>query len=64
MSLDRAIEYGKEHRTPYRRSKAFDRSCRNHGGCPYCENNRKYGQRKREAEADVQMRSSLDGLDG
>lgn len=40
MSLDRAIKSGKEHRKPYRGSKRADRSCRNHGGCSYCERNR------------------------
>ena len=40
MSLDKAIEHGKEHREPYHGSKAFDKSCRNHGGCPACENDR------------------------
>ena len=42
MSLDKAIEYGKEKRKPYRGSKAIDPSCRNHGGCPWCERNRKH----------------------
>ena len=42
MSLDKAIEHGKEHRKPYYGSKAFDPSCRNHGGCPWCEENRKH----------------------
>lgn len=41
MSLKRAIASGKEHRKPYRGSKSFDKSCRNHGGCPWCEENRK-----------------------
>jgi hypothetical protein len=40
MSLDKAIEHGKEKRKPYRKSKAIDPSCRNHGGCPRCEANR------------------------
>jgi hypothetical protein len=40
MSLDKAIKYGKEKREQYRRSKAFDQSCRNHGSCGYCEGNR------------------------
>ena len=40
MSLDKAIQYGKEKRVQYRRSLAFDRSCRNHGNCGYCESNR------------------------
>lgn len=42
MSLDKAIEHGKEKRKPYRGSKAFDYTCRNHGGCPWCEENRKH----------------------
>lgn len=42
MSLNKAIESGKEHRKPYYGSKSFDRTCRNHGGCPWCEENRKY----------------------
>ena len=42
MSLDKAILHGKEKRQEYqgRTSKRFDRSCRNHGNCRYCENNR------------------------
>lgn len=46
MSLDKSIEHGKEHRKPYRGSKAIDPSCRNHGGCPWCEGNRLYRTKK------------------
>ena len=42
MSLDKAIKHGKEHRKPYTGSKAIDGTCRNHGGCPWCEENRKH----------------------
>ena len=42
MSLDRAIEHGKEYRKEYRGSKAIDKTCRNHGGCEWCEENRKH----------------------
>ena len=42
MSLDKAIEHGKEHRKEYRGSKAKDKTCRNHGGCEWCEENRKH----------------------
>ena len=42
MSLNKAISHKKEHRKGYTRSKAIARSCRNHGGCPWCEENRKY----------------------
>ena len=48
MSLDKAITHGKEHRKPYRGAKAIDRTCRNHGGCPWCEENRKHKYRKAE----------------
>ena len=41
MSLDKAIEHGKEHRKQYRqRCKLIDPSCRNHGGCDWCLGNR------------------------
>jgi hypothetical protein len=42
MALTKAILKGSEHRKPYKGSKAIDPSCRNHGGCPWCEENRKY----------------------
>lgn len=42
MSLDKAIAHGKEFRKPYTGSKRFDRSCRNHGGCSFCEGNRRF----------------------
>lgn len=38
--LDKAIAHGKEKRKQYSGSKAVDRSCRNHGDCPDCHNNR------------------------
>lgn len=42
MALDQAIKHGKEKRKPYRKSKAVDPSCRNHGSCPWCLGNRKH----------------------
>ena len=47
MSLDKAIAHGKEKRKPYRKSKAFDVTCRNHGSCAYCRGNRIHNDRKR-----------------
>ena len=47
MSLDKAIKFGKEKRKPYRKAKAIDQSCRNHGSCKWCEENRTYKNRKR-----------------
>lgn len=46
MSLDKAIESGKEHRKHYRGSKRVDRTCRNHGSCDYCKGNRLYSTKK------------------
>lgn len=48
MSLDKAICYNKEHRKPYYGSKAIDKTCRNHGSCLWCEENRKYKYIKKE----------------
>jgi hypothetical protein len=54
MSLDKAIEHGHEHRKPYTKAKKFDRTCRNHGSCNWCRDDRTYKFRKREmAEDDI-----------
>ena len=47
---------GKEHRKPYRGGKAIDKTCRNHGGCPACEGNRKYSDTKRRQSADEKLK--------
>lgn len=47
MALDKAIEHGKEKRKKYYGSKAIDHTCRNHGTCTYCTNNRLYKNKKR-----------------
>lgn len=50
MSLDKAIAHGKEKRKPYRGAKAVDATCRNHGLCKLCEENRRHKMRdKKEA---------------
>lgn len=48
MSLDKAIKHGKEHRRQYRGAKAVDKTCRNHGSCPWCQGTIKYKKRKEE----------------
>ncbi len=40
MAFDNFYPNRKDWREPYRRSKAFDVTCRNHGACEYCRNNR------------------------
>lgn len=42
MSLMKSIVSGKEHRHPYYGGKAISKRCRNHGGCAWREENRKY----------------------
>lgn len=51
MSLDKSIKSGKEKRKEYKKSKSFDRTCRNHGSCGYCERDRTHGNKKRELAA-------------
>lgn len=46
--LDKAIEHKKEHRKPFYGSKAVDRTCRNHGSCSWCLNNRMHSRKKVE----------------
>lgn len=43
---------------PYTGSKQFDRTCRSHGDCPWCQNNRRYAQRK----ADEAYKDQLEEL--
>lgn len=45
--MDKAIEHGKEKRKPYYKSGRFDPTCRPHGGCPYCYNNRMHRHKKK-----------------
>ena len=60
MSLDKAIEHGKEHRKPYTGSKAIDKSCRNHGSCGWCKENRLYSSLKAEEAMKERERDSED----
>lgn len=58
MSLDKAIDHGKEHRKQYIDSRRFDRACRAHGTCAWCVENRRFKFRDKhpageEAENDV-----------
>lgn len=56
MSMDKAIQHGKEYRKPYHGAKAVDSTCRNHGSCPYCEGNRMYHNKKELERTDSEMR--------
>lgn len=48
MGLEKAIQHGKEHRKPYRKSKSVDKTCRNHGRCPWCQGNRSHSTKVRK----------------
>ena len=39
---------------PYRKSRRFDKSCRCHGGCPYCLENRMHQQRKEQERMKIE----------
>lgn len=54
MSLEKAIKHGKEKRKRYYNSGDFDHTCRPHGGCPYCEGNRKFADKKARLKADTE----------
>ena len=53
MSLDKAIQYGKEHRKPYRGAKAIDCTCRNNGTCEHCKNNRLHQANKEKSRLSI-----------
>ena len=59
MSFLKAIESGKEHRKSYRGSKVFDKTCRNHGSCPYCKGNRLHNGTKRKKNAELSINEFL-----
>ena len=56
MTLDKAIEHGKEKRKPYRGAKAVDRSCRNHGNDDWSKSDRLYKNIKRLQRMDDKMK--------
>ena len=37
----------RSYKKPLTKSKAFDKTCRNHGSCAYCRNNRMYNTLKK-----------------
>lgn len=49
--LDKAIASGKEHRKMYYGSKAADRTCRCHGSCLWCRENRLANTKRRNEKA-------------
>jgi hypothetical protein len=60
MSLDKSIRHRKEHRKPYRGSKRFDSTCRNHGSCPYCAEGRHYQYKKEIQGTEDELKEYLE----
>lgn len=58
MSLDQAINHGKEKRKPYRGAKACDPWCRNHGYCWICRHNRLHKERILKEEIEHMKKAS------
>lgn len=58
MSLNKAILHGKENRKPYRKSKIFDKTCRNHGSCPYCRDNRLHNRYKADEDSKLKIKEA------
>lgn len=56
MGLNKSIQSGKSHRKPYHGAKAVDSTCRNHGSCEWCEENRTHKNDKRELVAEQELR--------
>ena len=61
MALDKEIKSGKENRKPYRKSKAIDCTCRNHGSCPWCKENRLHKGRDKLKDNPKEWREVTDG---
>lgn len=60
MSLDKAIQHGKEKRKPYRGAKAVDPSCRNHGSCDWSKRDRLHSREVAELDAKQQIKEIKD----
>lgn len=56
MSLDKAIEHGKEKRKPYYRAGKYDPTCRPNGGCSWCKNNRHHKNKKKECACKEELK--------
>lgn len=59
MGFDNHYPNRKDWRKPYRKAARFDRSCRPHGGCGYCEDNRLYTNKKRLLIANESLKDFL-----
>lgn len=56
MSFDKDYPNRKDIRKPYRDSRRFDTTCRNHGSCPSCDKKRKYKWKKQTIRTDDELK--------
>ena len=57
MSLDKAIKHHKEKRKEYKKlCEQIDKSCRCHGGCDYCLDNRMYQYSKEKERTEEEIK--------
>ena len=59
MAFDKEYKNRKDWRKQYHGAKSFDRTCRCHCGCPYCESNRSHKNDVRKASADEDIKDLL-----
>lgn len=64
MSLDAAIEHGKELRKPYYRAGRCDKTCRPHGCCHWCQSSRMHRHLIRMQAMDAQIYDAMIGEGG
>lgn len=58
MSFDKSVQSGKEHRKQYTGAKFIDRTCRNHGSCVYCRENRTHKNDKRKLAVEQRLKEN------
>jgi len=58
MGFEKAYPNRKDWLGTYHKSGKFDRTCRPGGSCPYCQNNRKIGDKKRA----LKVRDAMDDI--
>jgi hypothetical protein len=63
MSFDKSIESGQEHRKEYRKSKRFDKTCRNHGSCSWCRSDKLYQFNKEVERTEKELKEYYDNRD-
>lgn len=63
MSLDKAIQHNKEYRKPFYGSKRFDATCRCHGSCSYCVDNRLFASKRNRFRVEEELEEWKAGKD-